>query len=373
MMILTTLKCRLSTFLTVTMILLVMCTSEASARNLLKNLCRVKGQEENVLHGLGLVVGLSGTGDSGEYLPTMRILARSMELLRSPISPPNLKGKGGLLELKETKNVALVWVSVTIPPAGARRGDKLDCRVSAINAKSLKGGRLTFATLQGPNVNDPRVYALAEGLIHLEDDKHLTEGKVYQGCRLEEEFFNAFQKDGKITLVLDKNHADFQFAADVADTINSQLGYQGARAAQAEDYEGDLLARALDSVNIEVSIPKQYLADPVEFIGDVLGVSILEPEIDARVVINERTGVIVIGGDVEVGSVAVTHKNNVVVKTGERTGKQFNTLPNRANDSPKLQALVDALNALELSNTDIIDIIKGLDRNGKLHGRLIIE
>ncbi len=329
----TTLQPRLGTFWTVVVILLVLCTSEASARNLLKNLCRVKGQEENVLHGLGLVVGLAGTGDSGDYLPTMRALARSLELLRNPIGSPNLKGKGGLLELKETKNVALVWISVTIPSAGARRGDKLDCRVSAINAKSLKGGRLAFASLQGPNVNDPRVYALAEGLIHLEDASHLTEGMVYQGCRLEEEFFNVFQKDGKITLVLDKNHADFQFAADVADTINSQLqGYQGERPVQGEDIESDLLARAIDSVNIEVKIPQQYLADPVEFIGDVLSFSVLEPEIDARVVINERTGVIVIGGDVEVGSVAVTHKNNVVIKTGERTGKQFNTLPDRSND-----------------------------------------
>src|SRR5688572_9970949 len=100
----------------------------AWARTRLKNLCRVKGQEENTLQGLGMVVGLKGTGDGGEFLPTIRSLATAMQLMGNPI------GKGGPIELKNAKNVALVMVTVTVPAAGGRQGDKLDCTVSSIGS-----------------------------------------------------------------------------------------------------------------------------------------------------------------------------------------------------------------------------------------------
>ena len=133
--------------------------------------------------------------------------------------------------------------------------------------------------------------------------------RVHKGCRLEEDFFNVFSKDGKITLVLDKDHADFQVAQDIAELVNSQLNFQSQ-----EGY----LAKALNAVNIEVTIPQQYRDDPVLFISQVLSLPTLEPHAEARVVINEKTGSVVIGGDVEIGSVVVTHKN-VVVETGDNT------------------------------------------------------
>ena len=136
------------------------------ARTLLKNICRVKGQEENTLQGLGLVVGLKGTGDGGNFLPTIRSLATAMQLMGSPI------GKGGAAELKDAKNVALVMVTATVPAAGARQGDLLDCTVSSIGgAKSLAGGTLMMTPLQGPHVNSDRVYAFAQGAINLNDIK----------------------------------------------------------------------------------------------------------------------------------------------------------------------------------------------------------
>jgi len=91
----------------------------------LKSICRVKGQEENTLHGLGIVVGLNGTGDGGNFLPTIRSLAIAMELMGTPI------GENGAAELKDAKNVALVTVTATVPAAGARQGDKTDCVVSS--------------------------------------------------------------------------------------------------------------------------------------------------------------------------------------------------------------------------------------------------
>ncbi len=326
--------------------------SPAWAGVTLREICRVKGQEENVLHGLGLVLGLNGTGDGGGYLPTMRALARTMEAMGNPLTQPDIRGRGGLSELKETKNVALVWVTAVVPPTGARRGDKLNCSVSAFAARSLRGGRLVFAALQGPNVKIPRVYALAEGLVHLDDAETPTEGKIHDGCRIEEDFFHEFSKDGKITLVLDKHHAGFSYAAEVVETINSQLqALVGGRQSQAES-DFDLnqgLARAINGANIEVMIPDQYRDAPVQFIGELLSTSLNQLTTESRVTIHERSGTIVIDGDVEIGSVLITHKN-LRIETGQNVtagpfellepGEEPGTRP-----TARLQALLAALNA----------------------------
>jgi len=358
---------RLTTvFICTGLALAMLAASPLEARTVLKNICRVKGQEENTLHGLGLVVGLAGTGDSGDYLPTMRALARSMELMGNPVNQTaGLRGRE-LLELKDTKNVALVWVTATVPAAGGRRGDQIDCNVSAISAKSLAGGRLVFSALQGPNVNDARIYALCQGRVHLDDINVPTEGRVHRGARLEEDIFNVYQKDGKITLVLDQNYADFQVAADVAEMINDQWKYQSS-----DSFRDGYLAHAIDAANVEVTIPAAYQDDVVLFVAQVLSMQILEPQTEARVVINERSGSIVVGEDVEIGSVVVTHKN-IVVETGQPT-RQFVALESGEDQSPKLKSLVEALDALKVPPQDKIDIIKGLERAGKLHARLIIE
>src|SRR4051794_36432551 len=143
-------------------------TNVCEARTVLRNICRVKGQEENVLRGVGLVVGLAGTGEANDG-PTMRSLARAMEIMGNPIPELPVGQPNGLKELEKIKNVALVMVTARVPATGARRGDKLDCRVSGINGKSLAGGRLAFAALQGPNTADKKIYATCEGPIHLED------------------------------------------------------------------------------------------------------------------------------------------------------------------------------------------------------------
>lgn len=326
---------------------------------MLRNICRVKGQEENTLQGLGIVVGLKGSGDGGSFLPTIRSLATAMQLMGNPIGP------GGPAELKDAKNVALVTVTATVPAAGARQGDKLDCVVSSIgSAKSLAGGRLFLTPLTGPDPQNPQVYALAEGALTIEDEDLPTTGRIFGGCRLEEDFFNVFVQDQKITLVLDKNHADFRVAQDVAELINSQLSFQSS---------GTPLAKAINQVNVEVTVPAQYYDDPVLFVSQVLSLPMLEPQTGDRVVINEKTGSIVIGGGVEIGAVVVTHKN-MVIETGDvTTGSRFIPLDPGQQETAKLKALVEALNAVRVPTEDIIDIIKALDRNGKLHAELIVE
>ncbi len=334
--------------------------ARAEAKAVLKTICRVKGQEENTLQGLGLVVGLRGTGDGGSSLPMLRSLAQAMQFLGSPV------GKTGMAELKDTKNVALVLVTATVPAAGARQGDKIDCSVSSVgSAKSLAGGRLFTTLLMGPDPKSNRVFATAEGPITLDNLMQTTTGRIHTGCRLEEDFFNAFSKDGRITLVLDRNHADFQVASDVADLINrSPLNFQSA---------GTVLAKAISPVNIEVQIPSQYTENPVEFISQILALSIPEPQVGARVVINERAGSIVISGDVEIGSAVVTHKNVVVETGGTVNAARFVTVDPSQAETPKLKSLVETLNAVRVPAEDIIEIIKGLDRDGKLHAQLIVE
>lgn len=331
----------------------------AEAITPVKSICRVKGQEENTLHGLGVVMGLSGTGDGANFLPTIRSLATAMELMGSPIGP------GGVKEIKDAKNVALVMVTATIPAAGARQGDKIDCVVSSVgSAKSLAGGRLFFTPLLGPDPQSRRVFALAQGAITI-DDGNQTTGRVHGGCRLEEDFFNLFAKDGKVTLVLDENHADFQVAQDIAELINSETSLQSG---------GVALAKALDQVNIEVQVPQQYRDHLVEFVSQIMELPMLDPQTAPRVVINERTGSIVIGGDVEIGPVVVTHKN-VLIEAGQGAPAAggFVAVDPSQPENPKLKALVANLNALQVPKEDIVDIIKGLAKNGKLYARLVVE
>ena len=367
----------------------------ADARTLLKNICRVKGQEENTIQGMGLVIGLAGTGDGANFLPTVRGLATMLERMNNPI------GEKGPLELKDAKNVALVMVTATVPAAGARQGDVIECTVSSIgSSKSLEKGVLLTTPLLGPqvgNLADQRVYGFAQGPVQLDDAKIKTTGKVSRGCRLEEDFNNPFVENGKFTLVLNRSHADFQVARDIAELIDSQLGFHfgfqrfssSADSSTSSDQlppraplepnqgrsMGDHvpLARAVDSVNIEVTIPTQFHDDPVAFVADVLSLIVTEPQTASPVVINERTGTIVFSGDIEISPVGVTHKNMVVEAGQPPSTNRFVAVETAAKPTVKLKNLVDALEALKVPPEDKIAIIKEIARAGKLHAKLVIE
>src|SRR5690242_4946799 len=345
-------------------------SSFATARTRLKNICRIKGQEENVLRGWGLVVGLNGTGEANDG-PTMRAIARAMEIMGNPLTNSGdnyLKqtGTGGLDELKKMKNVAMVLVTATVPATGARRGDQVDCYVSAINGKSLDGGRLAFASLLGPNTQDKRVYALCQGQVNIDNPQQPMVGVVHGGCQIEADIFTPFYRDGYITLVLDKNHADFQTANDIVQMIREKVAYSETNDSRASEQ----MVCAVDAANIRVRIPRIFVSDPVAFASDLLEIPIEEPQTESRVVINPRAGTIVISGDVEIGDVIVSHKNVVVDATA---GQTFTAIDVDQSSAPKLQTLVDQLNSLKVPTSDMVEIIKGIERNGKLHGRLIIE
>lgn len=358
---------------------LALAAADASRADLtIGDICRVKGQEEVTLQGLGLVVGLKGTGD-GDAQPTSRALARMMSLMGNPVGR-DAAGLERLKELSSAKNVALVFVTATVPAAGARQGDRINCNVNAIYAKSLDGGYLMTTPLLGPEPSESpqtrRVYAFAQGLVHLPDAVRPAAAAIEKGCRLEENFFSPYiASDGAITLVLDQAHASFQTAYEVADLIRNDPDQASGDYSSSEE-----MAQALDSVNVRVKIPRTYLDDPVEYVQRVLSLRMLPPRNEARVVINERTGVIVVGAEVGIGPVVVTHKD-MAIETGSALGEggfvPLDTINKQAagasGEVTDLKSLVDALNALRVPSGDIIEIVKQIQQAGKLYGKLVVQ
>jgi flagellar P-ring protein precursor FlgI len=334
------------------------------------SICRVKGQERNTLHGYGLVVGLKGTGD-GKMASTIRSLARNMQLAGVPLVLDQSTDVTAVLQ--DAKNVALVSVVATVPAQGARQGDEIDCTVNAISAKSLEGGTLLPTPMLGPRpAAKPElapVYAFAQGGLHLEDDNTPTTAKISMGCRFEETIFNPFVKDGKLTLVLNNSHSGFAVAQDIEDTINRQPDLIGT-----DSQSTKRVARAIDQMNIEVEIPSNYRDDPVLFASQILGARLFTVATEARVVVNQRAGLISVGADVEIAPTAVTHED-MVVEIGEGTvASQFVGLdPSADVSAPKLKALVEALNTLQVPAKEMIEIIRVLDARGAIYGHVIYK
>lgn len=340
------------------------------AESLIGDICRVKGQEANTLRGVGLVVGLNGTGD-GDLAPKDRSLARLLQLLGTPIGT-DTDGLPLTTELKSVRNVALVSITAEIPAQGGREGDLLDCMVTSIaSAKSLDGGVLTQTALVGPRLGatpgQTRVYAFAQGPVYLEDENNAVRARISRGCRLEADFFNPFVKDGQITLVLNKSHAGFAAAQQIEDEINNRPDFR------TDDGPNSLpVAKALDQLNIEVRVPKIYENDPVLFTSLLLRQKLYAVPSEARVVVNERIGAVVVGADVEIAPTAVTHNDVVVEVGGGQTATQFVAVdPGSDPAVPKLKALVSALNALQVSAQAKIDIIRMLDQQGAIYGHVI--
>ena len=342
----------------------------------LRDVCRLKGQEENTLQGLGLVVGLKGTGDDASK-PTSRALARMMQLMGSQIAS-DVNGLPQISEIEKSGNVALVFVTVDIPPAGAQQGDQLDCTVSAVSAKSLEGGTLMLTPLLGPRADRPTVYALAQGQLTVPDTRTPTSASLYRGCKMEASVENKFVSDGKITLVLDQDIGSFntaQYIEDIINTLNNTglTGGENIPASEAmQNSNFQLLAKARDPVHIEVTIPLYYRERPVSFVSLLLELPLPNIQNKKRVVINEREGVIVIGEDVLIAPVAITHKNLTIEARSGQTGfVGFD--PANPQPRPKLKNLVDALNGLNVPSEDVIAIIKALKRKGDLFGEVVVQ
>jgi flagellar P-ring protein FlgI len=352
-------------FVSTTLAVIALSPLAARGDHRIGDICRIKGQEENILHGFGLVIGLKGTGDA-DMKATQRALAHYMELLGHRVGTGQ-SGQPSIEELKSVKNVALVYVTATVPQGGSQQGDLLDCNLSASSAKSLDGGYLMLTELKGPVPGDKTVYALAKGFVAIDDPSRPQTGRIATGCQVEKKIENEFVKDGKLLLVMNKDHAAFQTATDIEGAINAEPDFAAMGSAQG-------IARAIDQVTIEVTIPPSYADKPTLFASTLLTTRLSSPQTDTRVIINERKQIFIIGADVEIGPVAVMHKNRLIQIGDQPPVNEAVAFDARSDSSrPKLESLVAALNMLKVPAGDVIDIIKMLKHKRALFGELIIE
>jgi flagellar P-ring protein FlgI len=328
------------------------------------DITRLNGQRTNVLTGLGLVYGLKGTGDGGDYLPAIRPLSVMLGKFADPAT---------VKELGNAANVAIVSLTATVPSNGVRNGDRVDVYVTSNGAAaSLKGGRLFVTPMQGP-LPGSGIFALSEGPVVLEDPSTPTVGVVKGGCVMEADLpAHYIDNRGRFTLVIDDPSASWTMASTIAKIINDGLSD-----------DGQLIATAIDPKNVEVIIPQAERARPDGFISRVqlLPVTLLPTE--ARVQINDRTGTIVMTGDVEISPVVISHKGLTISTitpqpvpsprspvVSERNAIAIDT---NNQGGAKLQELLNALDAIKVPAEDRIAIIKELHKTGKLHAKLILE
>jgi flagellar P-ring protein precursor FlgI len=324
----------------------------------------LKGRRENKLQGLGLVVGLAGTGDGGRYAPSIQALASLLQKFENTVP---------MVALRDTKNVAIVSVEAVLPDHGVREGDRVDVQVSALGAaKSLAGGRLLLTPLQGPDLRT--IFAFASGPISLTDPKLPTTTVVRQGATMEADIFHYYIENDRITLVLEDAQASWALASTIAQLVNESLSISG---------QVERIARALDPRNVEVIVPPNERIDPAAFIAAVEGIELFLPPAEARVAINRRKGTVVITGEVEIGPVLISY-NGMTITTIQpppepsvdepiTIEKTVAVLDPQQRGGARLRDLVDALNALHVPARDLINIIDELHRSGKLHGKLLVE
>ena len=351
--------------------------AEVTAR--IADVTHLQGQRINRLVGMGLIVGLNGTGDGDEYAPAMRALAEGLKKLASPVVSMD--------ELKDTKNVALVFVEVTLPENGVREGDRLDVQLAVFGAsKSLRGGRLLPTPLVHHDTNIRTVFAFASGPVRLTNEQNATNGVVEGGAVMEEDVLLAYLARGRelpythdwiepnaryITLVLDDEHAGWAMAHEVAVTIDSEL-------ALAADMAH--VAIAMDPKNIVVIVPDQQM--PSSWIRDIETLQLLIPDDEARITINRHTGTIVISGSATISPVIVSQKGMTVTVVPAGPGGAPETVvgpqtfvgvdPSRAGGNT-VSDLLAALNRLNVQIDDRIAILTEIHRLGKLHARMVFE
>ncbi|NVN89761.1 MAG: flagellar basal body P-ring protein FlgI [Desulfuromonadales bacterium] len=341
----------------------------------IKDLASFEGVRENQLVGYGLVVGLNGTGDSDQARLQLQSVATMLERMGVTVNPNLIK----------LKNVAAVMVTATLPPF-AKQGNQLDVTASSLgDAKSIAGGTLVMTPLKGA---DNLVYAVAQGAILTNSfafggqgasaqKNHPTAGRIPSGALVERELPNSLA--GKSRLRLNLAQADFTTASRVASTINAKFGPG--------------VATTADPGAVAIQIPDSFASRMIDFVSAVETLDV-RPDSIARVVLNERTGTIVMGDQVRISTVAVSHGNlSLVIKESPQvsqpaplsTGGTTTVVPRTQlkveEESRRLMLLsegatigdvVRALNTLGVTPRDLIGILQAIKAAGALQAELTI-
>jgi flagellar P-ring protein precursor FlgI len=278
-------------------------------------------------------------------------------------------------ELKDVKNVAIVSIECRVPATGVRSGDLVDVYVSAIGAsRSLEHGRLFIIPLTGPLPGSP-VYAYASGPITIENPDAPTQGVIKGGAQITRDIRTKLLNErGQITLVLNDNIASWPTASTLAGLVNDVTNPDGAP-----------VARAVDQKNIVIDVPVDEQRDPANFVTVILRPYIDPAQIGtgARVVVNERTGTIIVSGDVQISPVIISHKGlTISTITPAPVPNSVNPLVEQNNfvgldpekrGGAKLSDLLAAFNQLKVEAADRIAILKEIHKSGKLHAQWIEE
>jgi flagellar P-ring protein precursor FlgI len=348
---------------------LLAAASTAGATSRIKDLANIEGVRQNQLIGYGLVVGLNGTGDTLNNIPfTKQSLQAMLERMGVNIRGANIR----------TGNVAAVMVTGNLP-AFSTQGTRVDVTVSALgDAKSLQGGTLLVTPLLGADGN---VYAVAQGSLAISgfsaqgDAASITRGvptvgRIANGAIIEREIDFALNRMPNVRLAL--RNADFTTAKRIASAVN--------------DYLGTKSAEPVDPSTVTLNVPEEFKGNVVAMLTEIEQLQV-EPDLAAKIIIDERSGIIVMGRDVRVATVAIA-QGHLTISISESPqvsqpnsfsrGRTVTTPRTRVGvqeegkqlalvkDGVSLQQLVDGLNALGIGPRDMISILQAIKAAGAI-------
>ncbi|MBN8995452.1 MAG: flagellar basal body P-ring protein FlgI [Rhizobiales bacterium] len=359
------------------LVFLGLATGGADAFTRIKDISSILGVRENQLIGYGLVIGLQGTGDSMRNSPfTQRSLQAMLDRMGVNVTNDSLR----------VRNVASVMVTASLP-AFANVGSRIDVEISSVgDAVSLRGGTLLMTPLAGA---DGKAYAVAQGPVTgagvaaVGNAASVTEGvatggRIPNGATIEKQVAGSLNDLGP--LVIELYNPDFMTATLIADAVN----------AFTQSRYGMSLAKERDMRTVVLQRPQSVSA--TRFLAEI-GELPVTPDTAAKVVINEKTGTVVIGQDVQISTVALTHGNLTIRVTETPVASQpppFSpgqtvVLPRTqvsATEGPayigivggtSLQTLVDGLNQMGMKPSDIIAILQSIKSSGALQAELVVQ
>jgi flagellar P-ring protein FlgI len=372
---------RCTSLLTLLALLLLVGLDAHAAR--LKDIATIRGVRSNQLLGYGLVVGLQGTGDDQQVY----FMLRSVQLMLRRLGVQAADDKTFDLRALRLRNTATVMVTAELPPF-SRAGGRIDLSVAALgNATSLQGGTLLMTPLRGV---DLKIYAIGQGAVSIGgyavtgrtgsrlSQGHSNAGRIPGGGLVEREVSSRFSVKGLIIVALSR--PDFTTATLLAEAVNKELKEE--------------LAAAVDPATVQVRIPKGYSGKEMLLAARMERVEV-QPDTPAQVIINERTGTVVVGQEVRISPVAISHGSLTLevneryrvsqpravagtgatavtpdtrVKASEGSG-ELKLLPGAAN----LTDVVKVLNALGASPRDLMAILQALEAAGAMTAKVTVQ
>ncbi len=339
------------------------------------NITRIQGIRDNQLIGYGIVMGLAGTGDSNRSQATIQSVANMMGEFSINVTPDQIR----------SQNLAAVMITAKLP-SFVHSGDRIDVTVSSMgDADSLQGGTLVMSPLKAAN---DEIYAVAQGPVSIggfnvqsggssSRKNHPTVGRIPNGALVEKEINFELDKE-RLKLLL--QNPNFKTANNIAEALNKNLEHTN-------------VAKARDAGTVEIDIPDEYEDNVVDFISKVNSTEV-RSSMEAKVVIDEKTGTIVLSHNVRISTVAVAHGNiSVTIKKKEKVSQPPSLSEGETEKSTEteikveeeegnivmigsqnnIEDLVTALNTIGATPRDIVSIIQKIKSAGALHAELVLD